>query len=168
MVDPIADTNTAVIFINQLRSKMTGYGGSTTSGGRALPYAASVRIDLKTVPERVEDSDKNQVGLKVKANIVKNKVAAPYKSVEYYVMNGRGIDNEMTLLEYGKRYKLVSMAGGGYYYWIDPATGERSEKPFAQGLEKAATVLRETDLGETVKKAIEAEYNRRSKDNGND
>lgn len=163
LTGPIADNDVAFLFINQLRSKMTGYGGSVAPGGRALPYQASVRIELKPVPEKVEENGE-QVGVKVRANILKNKVSAPYKSVEYYVITGLGIDNERTLIDYGKKFGVVTNSGA-FYYWINPETGERSEKAIGQGIAKAADALRGTELGEQVREAVRYEYNRRQRGN---
>lgn len=132
----LKNSGTCLIFINQIRDKI-GYmqQGTTSPGGRALKFWASVRIELKSMGE-IKDKKTNEViGTRVKALVKKNKVGAPGKSVEYDVLHGVGFNNFGSILELAEKFKLIDKKGGGYYY----LPGE--EKSFAHGEDAAISFL---------------------------
>ncbi len=133
----VSQTNTCLIFVNQIRDKI-GFmqQGTTSPGGRSLKFAASVRIELKSMGQIKDAKNNNEAkGTRVKATVLKNKVAAPYKTTEYDVLHGIGFNNFGSVLELAKKFDLLSMKGGGYYYF----PGE--DKPFAQGETSAIEFL---------------------------
>jgi recombination protein RecA len=126
----VGKSKSTVIFINQLRSKIGAYGNpDTTSGGRALPFYASQRIQLMDIAAktRIMNSDGNQIGHTVRYKIVKNKVAPPFVEGEFPLIYGKGIDTHD---------ELATMAGDlgvidkdGKYYLVQNAKGEIVKKP---------------------------------------
>lgn len=146
---PIAETNTCFLFLNQIRDKI-GFmqQGTTSPGGRALKFASSVRIELKRLGDVKNNSTGESRGTKVKAVILKNKVARPMVSCEYEVLHGVGINNYGSILELAERYELLVKKGAFYYL-----PGE--EKYFAQGEINAIEYLKEhpevaLDLGKRI------------------
>lgn len=132
----IHESNTCVIFINQIRDKI-GFmqQGTTSPGGRALKFAASVRIELKRMGELKDASSGESIGTKVKALILKNKVARPMKALEYNVIHGVGFSNFSMILDLADKHGVIIKKGGGYYF----KQGE--EKAFARGEADAIAVL---------------------------
>jgi len=145
----VLEAKTCVIFINQIRDKI-GFmqTGTTSPGGRALKFAASVRIELKRMGD-AKNSKQEVVGTKVKALILKNKVARPMRALEFDVLHGVGFSNFGMILDLAEKHGLINKKGGGYYYKI----GE--DKSFAQG-EAAAIEYLASDLEwvEELKKNI--------------
>ena len=127
-------SQTAVIFINQLREKVGVFFGNpeVTPGGRALKFYSSVRIDLR----RLETIKKGEqmVGSRVRAKVVKNKVAPPFRNAEFDIMFDQGISREGSLLDVGTEIGLVTKTGAFYSY---------SEVRLGQGRENAKDYLRE-------------------------
>jgi recombination protein RecA len=129
-----ARNNTAVIFINQLRQKIgVVYGNpETTTGGNALKFYASVRLDIRKTGQ-VKDGD-NVLGTKTRVKVVKNKLAPPFREAEFEIMYGQGVNAAAELVDLGSAANLIEKSGAFYSY-----RGER----IAQGRDKAAAYLAE-------------------------
>ena len=127
-------SHTAVIFINQLREKIGVFFGNpeVTPGGRALKFYSSVRIDLRRV-ETIKRGDE-AIGSRVRAKVVKNKVAPPFKSAEFDIMFDQGVSREGSLLDLGVEIGLVKKMGAFYSF---------GETRLGQGRENAKDYLRE-------------------------
>ncbi len=127
-------SQTAVIFINQLREKVGVFFGNpeVTPGGRALKFYSSVRIDLRRL-ETIKKGDQ-MVGSRVRAKVVKNKVAPPFKNAEFDIMFDQGISREGSLLDLGTEIGLVTKTGAFYSY---------GEVRLGQGRENAKDYLKE-------------------------
>ncbi len=110
-------TNTSVIFINQIRMKigMTGYGTpETTTGGNALKFYSSVRLDIRRIASLKQGED--VIGNRTKVKVVKNKVAPPFKVVEFDIMFGSGISRTGELIDYGVKMDIIDKAGAWFSY----------------------------------------------------
>ena len=111
----ISRSKTSVIFINQIREKIGGYGNpETTSGGRALKFYSSVRIEIRRVTS-IKNGEET-VGNRVKATVVKNKCAPPFRKTEFDVIFGRGIVHSRDLLDTAAELKVVEKAGTWFTY----------------------------------------------------
>ena len=130
----IKQTNTAVIFTNQLRQKIGVMFGNpeTTSGGMALKFYSSVRIDVRRIQSIKEGSE--IVGNRTRARIVKNKVAAPFRTAEFDIMYNEGISKSGDLIDLATQLEIISKRGSHYSY---------KEERLGQGREKAKAFLRE-------------------------
>lgn len=113
----ISKTNTIVIFINQLRSKIGVFYGSpeTTTGGNALKFYASIRIDIRR-SAFIKFQDKDLIGSRTKAKIVKNKIAAPFKVAEFDIMYNEGISIAGDVLDVALTKNIITKAGNSYTY----------------------------------------------------
>lgn len=112
----IKRSNTLCIFINQIRMKIGVMFGNpeTTTGGNALKFYASVRIDIRRIGS-VKEGDE-VVGNETRVKIVKNKVAPPFKQAEFIIMYGEGISKQGELIDLGVKHKIVEKAGAWYSY----------------------------------------------------
>lgn len=142
----LAKSNTTCIFINQLREKIGVMFGNpeTTTGGRALKFFSSVRIDIRRI-----DSIKNGneiIGNRVRAKIVKNKVAAPFKAAEFDIMYGTGISKEGSILDMAAECGVVKKSGAWYTY---------DTERLGQGREAAKEFLRvHPDLSDEIEHKV--------------
>ena len=130
----INKSGTTVIFINQIREKIGVMWGSpeTTSGGRALKFYSSVRIDVRRIETLKVGPE--QIGNRVRAKIVKNKVAPPFKEAEFDIMFGQGISREGSLLDVAVEHGIARKAGAWFTY---------DEVQLGQGKENSKRFLRE-------------------------
>lgn len=118
---------TTLVFINQIRMKIgvMGYGSpETTTGGNALKFYASVRIDIRRIATLKQNE--HAVGNRVKVKVVKNKVAPPFKEAEFDVMYGEGISYEGELIDYGVKLEMVEKSGAWFSY-LDKKLGQGRE-----------------------------------------
>lgn len=143
----INKTNTVLIFINQLREKVgVMYGNpETTPGGRALKFYSSVRLDIRR-STIIKDGEQN-IGNTTKVKVVKNKVAPPFKTVEFDIMYGTGISKESTVLDMAVQEGIVDKSGSWYSYGNE-RLGQGKEK-VKEYLIKNPTVM--ADLEEKVR-----------------
>jgi recombination protein RecA len=130
----ISKSRTCVVFINQIREKIGVMFGNpeTTTGGRALKFYASVRLDIRRI-SAIKDGEE-VVGSRVKVKVVKNKVAPPFREAEFDIIYGEGISRLGSLLDLGVTHKVVEKSGAWYAYG-----GER----IGQGRENAKRFLQE-------------------------
>lgn len=112
----LSQTNTTMIFINQLREKVGVFFGSpeTTAGGKALKFYASVRLDIRRIETLKDGTD--AVGNRTRVKVVKNKMAPPFKQAEFDILYGVGISREGSLLDFGVEHAIVKKSGAWYTY----------------------------------------------------
>jgi len=140
------NSGTTAIFINQLREKIGVMFGSpeTTTGGRALKFYSSVRLDVRRIESLKDGTD--VVGNRTRVKVVKNKVAAPFKQAEFDIMYGKGISREGSLIDVGVEQSIVRKSGAWYTYDGDQ---------LGQGKEKAREFLKENpDVAAEIEKKI--------------
>ena len=150
LTSSINKTQTTVIFINQIREKIGVMWGSpeTTSGGRALKFYASVRIDIRRIETLKVGAE--MIGNRVRAKIVKNKVAPPFKEAQFDIMFGQGISREGSLLDVGVDHGIVRKAGAWFTYdEIQLGQGKENSKRFLRENADIALQL-ETDVYKAV------------------
>ena len=153
----INKSNTLIIFINQLREKVGVIYGNpeVTTGGRALKFYASMRIDVRRV-EQLKGQGSEFIGSRTRAKIVKNKVAPPFKEAEFDIMYGEGISKIGEIVDLGVKFDIVKKSGAWFYYG-DQRLGQGRENVkilFKQNPELANEI--EVQLREKMKEALEA------------
>jgi recombination protein RecA len=142
----ISQTKTTAIFINQLREKVGVLFGSpeTTTGGRALKFYSSVRLDVRRIETLKDGTD--AVGSRTRIKVVKNKLAAPFRTAEFDILFGLGISKEGGLIDLGVEQGIVRKSGAWYTYQGDQ---------LGQGKENARAFLRDNpDLANEIEKKI--------------
>ncbi len=142
----IKRSNTLVIFINQIRMKIGVMFGSpeTTTGGNALKFYASVRLDIRRIGA-IKKGDEI-VGNETKVKVVKNKVSPPFKLAHFEILYGEGISREGELIDMGVEHKLIEKAGAWYSYQGDK---------IGQGKEKVRIFLKENpDIADLIEKTL--------------
>ena len=149
LTSTVSRSNTLIIFINQIRMKIGVMFGNpeTTTGGNALKFYASIRMDIRRVGA-IKDKD-DVIGSQTRVKIVKNKVAPPFKTVDFDIMYGEGISKVGELIDLGVKAGIVEKAGAWFSY-----NGEK----LGQGRENAKQVLRENPaLADEIERKIRAD-----------
>ncbi|MCL1832676.1 MAG: recombinase RecA [Oscillospiraceae bacterium] len=146
----IGKTGTAAIFINQVREKIGGYGNpETTPGGRALKFYASVRIQVSKTSEKIMDGSE-QIGVRTKCKVVKNKVAPPFKVCEFDMIYGVGVSKVGEILDLAVDLEIARKSGAWFYY---------GDMRLGQGRENAKKYLLENgDLMDELEKLIRQKF----------
>ena len=142
----ISKTNTCCIFINQLRDKIGVMFGNpeTTTGGNALKFYASVRVDVRRTTQ-IKDGDE-ALGNRTKVKIVKNKMAPPFKKAEFDIVYGEGISRVGEILDLGVEYDIIKKSGSWFSY---------GESKLAQGREAVKQLLNDNvELCEEIEAKI--------------
>jgi recombination protein RecA len=142
----IKQSNTAMVFTNQLRQKIGVMFGNpeTTSGGMALKFYASVRLDVRSIQKIKAGAE--FIGSRTRVRVVKNKVAAPFRVSEFDIMYNEGISKVGDLLDLAVEYEIITKRGSFYSY---------GEDRLGQGREKTKDFLRENpDLAEDIEQQI--------------
>lgn len=153
LVNAVKRSNCILIFTNQLRDKIGGMGGygptQVTSGGNALKYYASVRLDIRRIKTEKDAKTGGAKANRVRVKVVKNKVAPPYKEAEMLIYYGSGFDRAAALIEIGVEIKAVKKSGAYFAY---------GEQTMGQGLEKAREFLTQNpDIADEIEAKILAE-----------
>ena len=146
LTSSISKSNCLVIFINQIRLKIGVMFGNpeTTTGGNALKFYSSVRIDIRRIGAIKERDD--IIGNQTRVKVVKNKVSAPFRTVEFDIMYGEGISKTGELVDLGVESEIIEKSGSWYSY--------KTER-IGQGRENAKTFLKENpDIAEEIESLI--------------
>lgn len=142
----VSKSNTVVIFINQLRDKIGVSFGSpeTTTGGNALKFYASVRLDIRKIGK--VEVDKEQIGNQTRVKVVKNKVAPPFRQAEFDIMFGKGISKDGEIVDLAESLGIIKKSGSWYSY---------GNTKLAQGRDKAKDTINENpELAEELEQKI--------------
>lgn len=138
LVGVVNKSGTVVIFINQIRVNIgnMGYGSPEyTPGGKALKFAATIRLDIRRIAQIKKGED--VVGGRVRVKVVKNKVAAPYKATEFDLLYGEGISKEGEILALGDKYKIITKTGHSFFY---------GEQKLGVGYDASRTFLKDNEI----------------------
>nr|WP_321317704.1 recombinase RecA [uncultured Campylobacter sp.] len=151
-----------VIFINQIRMKIGGMGygtPETTTGGNALKFYSSVRIDVRRIATLKQGDD--PVGNRVRVKVVKNKVAPPFKQAEFDIMFGEGISREGELMDYGVKLDIIDKSGAWFSYASTKlGQGRENAKAFLKENEAVATEIEnkiKENIGDALNGSTEAD-----------
>jgi len=132
----VSKTNCSVVFINQMRMKIGVMFGNpeTTTGGNALKFYASVRLDVRRIDKILEKTNDDQeiVGNRTRVKVVKNKIAPPFRQAEFDILYGKGISMEGDLIDLGVKFGILNKSGAYFKY---------NEETIGQGREQARTFL---------------------------
>jgi recombination protein RecA len=157
----VAKSKTVVIFINQIRMQVGVMFGNpeTTPGGKALKFYTSVRLDIRRIAQ-IKKGDE-VVGGRHRVKVVKNKVAAPFRTTEFDLIYGEGISREGEILALGEKYGMVAKAGASYSY-TPPGGDESTVVKLGRGYDAARTTLKEdkklkTEILKNIRKALTEE-----------
>lgn len=152
----VSKSRTTVIFLNQIRMKIGIMFGNpeTTTGGQALKFYTSVRMDIRTIGKiegaELTAKDKNLIGSHVRVKVVKNKIAAPFKTAEFDIMFAKGISLEGELIDLSQKYNITRKSGA-FYTFKDTKLG--------QGRENAKDfLLKNKKVAKEIEKEIRHEY----------
>jgi len=158
----VAKSKTVVIFINQIRMQIGVMFGNpeTTPGGKALKFYTSVRLDIRRIAQIKKGEE--VVGGRHRVKVVKNKVAAPFKTTEFDLIYNEGISLEGELLALGEKFKLITKSGSSYSY-TPPGGDESTTVKLGRGYDAARTYLREnpkvkTEILKLIRKALKDEH----------
>lgn len=146
----VAKSNTCIIFINQIRQKIGVTWGSneTTSGGNALKFYASMRLDIRRIGALKKGND--VIGNRTKITVIKNKLAPPFRKIETDLIFGKGINREGELIELAKEYEIIEQAGAWFSY---------KEDKIGQGREAACEWLKaNSDTAEKILTELRVEH----------
>lgn len=149
----IGRTGCCCIFINQLREKIGVMFGNpeTTTGGNALKFYASIRLDIRRSGAALKDKEGNVVGNHVKVKVVKNKVAPPFRIAEFDIMYGEGISKAGEIIDMGVDFEIIRKSGAWYSY---------DEAKIAQGRDAAKRfILDNAEVAEEIERKIRAKLN---------
>ncbi len=147
LTSTISKTNCTVIFINQLREKIGVMFGNpeTTTGGNALKFYASVRLDIRRSTQ-IKDGDGNVQGNRTKIKVVKNKVAPPFRTAEFDIMYGEGVSRLGEIIDLGVDYEIVKKSGSWFSY---------EDTKLGQGRDAVKTLLQDNpELAEEIEQKI--------------
>ncbi len=158
----LSQTNTTMIFINQLREKIGVFFGSpeTTAGGKALKFYASVRLDIRRIETLKDGTD--AVGNRTRVKVVKNKMAPPFKQAEFDILYGIGISREGSLIDFGVEHEIVRKSGAWYTYEGDQlGQGKENSRKFlldnpAIALDIEHRIMMKLGVGAEAKAALAA------------
>ncbi len=156
LTSTIGKSNTCVIFINQIRHKIGVMFGSpeTTTGGNALKFYASVRMDIRKIGQIKQGE--NVIGNRIRVKVVKNKIAPPFKDAEFDILFNEGISREGDLLDLGSNADIIEKSGSWFSY-----DGER----MGQGREAARVFLKEhPDIAVEIEKKVLAHFGIKTKE----
>ncbi len=145
----ISKSSTVLVFINQIRMKIGVMFGNpeTTTGGNALKFYASVRLEVRRI-ETISKSSEEAIGNRVRVKVVKNKVAPPFRKVELEIIFGKGISSTASLLDAALKYDLVQKSGSWYSY---------GEERIGQGRENVKQFLDDNpEIGKTLEEKLRA------------
>ena len=142
IISPLQKYNVALIFINQIREKIGGMSfgpNETTPGGRSLKFYASIRMDIRRIAGVKVKND--IIGNMVKCKVVKNKVAPPFRTAEFEIIFGKGINSGGALMDLAIDHKIISQRGSNYYY---------GEEKLGAGKDAAVKTLMESDFKDKI------------------
>lgn len=157
----VAKSKTVIIFINQIRMQVGVMFGNpeTTPGGKALKFYTSVRLDIRRIAQIKKGEE--VVGGRHRVKVVKNKVAAPFRTTEFDLIYGEGISREGEILALGEKFKLITKSGASYSY-LPPGGDESAVVKLGRGYDAARTTLKEdkkltAELLKHIRKALKEE-----------